>query len=513
MSARARAWEGSRARSKAFSSAAASGSTDAIWSITSTRPPGRVTRASSATASSGRAMWCSVRSEPARSNEPASSGSLVASPSRKLTLGSRSPRLRPCSSSSGTRSTATTSRTCGASASARAPAPAALSSTRSSPSSSAKRTTFASSSAARASWSAATRSAVLPNRSCAASCIVERLLLRSDRTRRPLLLDLREQAADLRPRRQAELVAAQQGLCKVVSPRRLDDVAQLGRAHERERLLSPGLGRTAEAVDGARIRLRPLGPQQRRGEAAQVVRDGEAPQPLAEDGDEPVARRVPAVDPRVHVSAQRLQQPDLVEAPIPLRRKLPELCHHTLARRTRHERRVAADELLRSACHPEAELVLEAHGAQEAQRVVLEDRVGDRADAARPEVAAAVVRVDSLVAAHPLCDRVDAEVAAGEVVLDRPRQRREVDGPAAVEGDAPGAVALREGERLAAGALGVGGGGAFRLADGDVEVHDRPSEFPVAHRAADDPGFLAREQLLDELTHRRPPSSCGADPS
>ena len=37
-------------------------------------PPGRVTRASSATASSGRGTWWSVRSEPARSNSPSAEG-------------------------------------------------------------------------------------------------------------------------------------------------------------------------------------------------------------------------------------------------------------------------------------------------------------------------------------------------------------------------------------------------------------------------------------------------------
>src|SRR5262245_37251699 len=250
------------------------------------RPPRRVTRVSSATASSGRAMWCGERSVPAKSNEESSNGSFVASPSRNSTFSKPAARRRPSSSSSGTRSTATTSRTCGASANARAPAPAALSSARSSPLSSAKRTIFASSSAARASWSAATRSAVLANRSCAASCIVERLLLRRDRTRRPLLVDLREQAADLRPRRQTELVAPQQRLRGLDSPRLLDGLAEVGRAHERERLECPGLGRTAKAMDRARIRLGPLHPQQRRREAPHVVRDREAPQPFAEDGDD-----------------------------------------------------------------------------------------------------------------------------------------------------------------------------------------------------------------------------------
>ena len=84
-----RVCDGSRARSKRSSSSAASGSVGASWSmITSTRPPGRVTRASSATASSGRAMWWSVRVAAEVERVAVATAGPVASPSTNVTFGS-----------------------------------------------------------------------------------------------------------------------------------------------------------------------------------------------------------------------------------------------------------------------------------------------------------------------------------------------------------------------------------------------------------------------------------------
>src|SRR4051795_7058727 len=323
MSASRRLCDGSRALSKAFSSCAATGSTGAIWSITRMRPPGCVTRTSSATTSSGRGTWWRVRSDPARSNDAGSNGSCVASPSTNSMFGVLCARRRPCSSSSGTRSTATTSRTWRASANASAPAPLPESSARSSPLGAANRTTFASSSAARASCSAAIRSAVLANRSCVASCIVERLLPRGDRTGGPLLLDLGQETADLGPRGEVELVAAQQGLGGIPLARPLDRGAQLRRSGIRERLECPRLGCAAEAVDRARIVAGAPGPQQRGGVAPELVRDGEGAEVLAEDRDQPGVGRVPAVETVVDRAAERLEQPELVEPAGPAPRQPP----------------------------------------------------------------------------------------------------------------------------------------------------------------------------------------------
>src|ERR671935_81540 len=326
MSASARVCEASRARSKRFSSSAASGSTGAIWSTTSRRPPGRVTRTSSAIASSGRAMWCSVRSAPARSNDAYSNGSFVASPSTNETFGNRSARARACSSSSGTRSTPTTSRTCGASANASAPEPVPESSARSSPLGATKRTTRCSSSAARASCNAATRSAVFANRFRVASCIVEGLLLRGDRPRRALLLDLREQPADLRPRRQAQLVSAQEGLVRVARPRLEQCAGERLRTDKRERVERPRLGRAAKAKDlTLRVVRRRLCCEQAPRVSAQLVRDRETAYALAERGHQPVVGRVDAIEPVLDPPTERVQQTEVVQAPVATRREAPEL--------------------------------------------------------------------------------------------------------------------------------------------------------------------------------------------
>jgi hypothetical protein len=82
-----------------------------------------------------------------------------------------------------------------------------------------------------------------------ASCIVEGLLPGGDRTGGPFLLDLGEQAADLRTGWKIELVAAEQRLGGVVAARPLDCGRELGRTGEGERLERPRLDGTAEAVD------------------------------------------------------------------------------------------------------------------------------------------------------------------------------------------------------------------------------------------------------------------------
>src|SRR5947209_5948803 len=170
-------------------------------------------------------------------------------------------------------STPTTSRTRGASAKASAPVPVPESSARSSPLGATKRAILGSSPAAWASWCSPIRSAVLPNRSRVASCIVERLLLRGDRTRRSFFRDLLQQAADLRAGRETQLVASQERLCRISAARLFDGSRQLAGAEERERVERPRLGGAPETVDRARVGFGPLGLQQRAGVAAQLVRD------------------------------------------------------------------------------------------------------------------------------------------------------------------------------------------------------------------------------------------------
>ena len=84
-------WDGSRAARTGRSARLTSGSTSPSWSTTRIRPPGRVTRASSETTSSGRRAWWSTRRHPARSNSPRR----TAAPRRRPRERRRSPARAP----------------------------------------------------------------------------------------------------------------------------------------------------------------------------------------------------------------------------------------------------------------------------------------------------------------------------------------------------------------------------------------------------------------------------------
>src|SRR5579859_1143284 len=292
MSGSRRVWDGSRARSKRSSSSAASGSADAIWSITSTRPPSRVTRASSETATSGRVMWCSVRWQAARSNESRSKGIRVASPSTKLTfsIAEAAAACRPSSRSSGTRSSATTSPTSGASARASAPVPAPESITRSSPPSGTNSRTASRSASRRPCSFAATRSAVLANRlrtasAWASSDKLQRLLSRRDRARCALLGDQLEQPSDLGSGREAELVTAEERLGRIGRAGLLERTLEVESPVEGECVVAPRLGLATEAVhiSGGRAGGRRAA-EQGDGVAPELTRDGQqADRVLEED--------------------------------------------------------------------------------------------------------------------------------------------------------------------------------------------------------------------------------------
>src|SRR5262249_40933223 len=97
----------------------------------------------------------------------------------------------------------------------------------------------------------------------------------------------------------------------------------------------------------------------------------------------------------------------------------------------------------------------------------------------------------------------DREVARAQIVLDRRAERREVDRPAAVERNAPGAVARAERKRRAARPPCVRARRPLRGAARDVDVEHLAAEQPVAHGAAYHPGLRAGEQLPGELIHTR----------
>src|SRR5581483_8246036 len=312
---------------------------------------------------SGRRTWWSVRAQPARSKAPLRRSSRVMSPSAKVTFGNSAARSRPCSSNAGSRSTASTSATCGASANASAPVPAPASSARSSPRGWTKRRTCSVSSARRASSSSAIRSAVSDQRS---PDKLQRLLSGRDRSRGSLLGDQLEEPADLGPRRDPELVAAEQRLRRLSRAGLANRAGELVCAEEGERLERPRLRRAAEPVDLPRRPVARRGrAQERVREAAQLVRDRQPAQTLAERGGKPEPRRVERAQARRERRAERLEQPELVEPLVPGGREAAKLVEYAFPGRSHDERRVLAHEPLGAGIKAESELVLEPHRPQQ----------------------------------------------------------------------------------------------------------------------------------------------------
>jgi hypothetical protein len=123
----------------------------------------------------------------------------------------------------------------------------------------------------------------------------------------------------------------------------------------------------------------------------QVLRDRKAREVLAEDRHEPEVGVVERVEALVENAPERLEQPDVLEPAVPLGREPAELREYPFTGRIDHERGRGAQELLRALVHLKAELVLEAHGAKEAERIVDEDRVRDCAYDTRAQVASPVM--------------------------------------------------------------------------------------------------------------------------
>ena len=170
--------------------------------------------------------------------------------------------------------------------------------------------------------------------------------------------------------------------------------------------------------------------------------------------------------------------------------------------------RRSAEEALRALVDAEPELVLEAHGPEEAQRIVGEHRLGHGSDDALLEIPCAAVGIEPLVGAHADRDRVEGEVARGEIGLDAVREGREVDGLLAlVRDDTPRPMALGERERGALEPARVAQRRCSRIGAGDVEVEDGATEQLVADRPADDPGLLVGEHLANAVIHPSPPDA------
>ena len=242
------------------------------------------------------------------------------------------------------------------------------------------------------------------------------------------------------------------------SPRRSGSAGSPARASAiaRSSSASPPANRAASSAHGSVARRKrwiargdrsgELGAKQLAGVAPQLVRDRQLPEAVAEHRDEPhVGRRVAERPEALERTAERREQPELVESLEAGSAEADELREDPLARRLRDEPRARLHEPLRLRIEPEAELVLEADRAQQAERVVAEDSRRDRAKRLAVEVAEAAERIQRLAALERPRDRVDREVAGGEVLVDAVRQGREVDGALVGQRHAPGSVALREG--------------------------------------------------------------------
>ena len=225
------------------------------------------------------------------------------------------------------------------------------------------------------------------------------------------------------------------------------------------------------------------------------------------DDDESEVGVVERVEALVEGAAERLEQADVVQAPISRRGQAFQLRQHALAGGLRHERRRRAQERLRALVHVEPELVLEAHRAQEPERVVDEGGVRHRPHDSGPQVATTVVRVVRSARLDALGDRVEREVARREVGVDPVGERREVHRLVDAVGDhTPGAVPFGEREHGAAEATREPVGRVARIGAGDVEVEDGTEEELVPNRTSDDPGALPAQDLAEPLIHRRRPA-------
>src|SRR3990170_1536496 len=259
-------------------------------------------------------------------------------------------------------------------------------------------------------------------------------------------------------------------------------------------------------MDRPRRRIvRPPSAQKRRGVAAEIVRDRESRELLPEHRDEPEVGIVQGIERAVECAAERLEHPDVAQAPVPGRREPAELHEYALSRWTRDEGSGGTKKRLRTLVHAETELVLEPDRAKETKRVVEEHHLRDRPDDTLREIRAAVVRIARSARAHPDRDRVEREVARREIGRDAVRKGCEVDRLRCSFGDdAPGAVALGERECRTAEAARVAVRGLSWIAAGDVDVEHRTAEELVAYGTAHDPRLLALEHLADALIHLSP---------
>src|SRR5919106_1468064 len=481
------------------SSPAATAPTWSPGRIASTRPPATTRDAPDSSPSTPtRATWAtpSRTCGSGRARRPSSFRSSTTSP-RRSREHTAQPALRRSSSSTPSTGWSTMAR------------PTPTTGTRTRPSrTSARRSTPRSPERARTSprrlRSAAPSSG--PARGAAPLSLHERkgLVAGGDRSRRPLLGHELQQPADLGAGRHAQLVPSQQGLRGVARPGCAHGPVEIGRAQEGESRERPRFRAAAEAMNlPRRVVRRTLRRQERPGNPRQLPRDRVALEVPAEDDHEQEAGRVDEID-RVQPlerASERAEEPELVGAPEPFRGEALQLAEEALARGLRDARDRLAQEPLRLLVEPEAELVLEAHRAEEANGVVGEDAGRDGPETARLQVGPPAERIDELRGPDRPGHRVDREVAGAEIVFDPVSQRREVDRLSARERDPPRPVTLGQGEHGPAREARVEPRGELGIGAGHVHVDDVLAEELVAQRPTHHPRRLVSDGPPDQLIH------------
>ena len=340
---------------------------------------------------------------------------------------------------------------------------------------------------------------------CSASDKLQCLLSGGNYPGGALFGDLVEKAADLRARRQAELVAAQQRLVRDRSAR---DSASAGarsmapdeaRARRAPRARCERRKRWSERGDpsagGVGGEHRPRVAQR----AAARSAAARAPGPESRRDGSRGSRRAPRGRPRRAIRRARPAgrarraggSPSTERRSSSPRMRSPAGCE-TRAAWPRTSASVAGSQR-----NPSSSSRRTARSRR--KRIGAEDAGGDGPDRARREDRRRPPNGStSSAAADRPRERVDREVAGGEVFLDRPGERREVHRPPVGERRPPRAVTLGEGKRRAAHRARECARRSDRVPARDVDVDDGPPEQLVAERAADDPGVTAGDRVEDQ---------------
>ena len=341
--------------------------------------------------------------------------------------------------------------------------------------------------------------------SCTASGKLERLLSRRRSCPRRAPPRSAQYRADPRARGQPELVAADERLGRLVRRGRAGPRRRARRRRGSERLERPGLGGAAEAVDRARRAVRRAARPRARAREARGAR-------WRSGGADALAERATrrsfgscrrgrgALDGRRAARAGRARRAGGSRRPRAARARRGSARRRARSRATRARRTSRSVSGSRRKPSSSSRRTARSRRSGSSSKIVVRDGAEHLASRSRLPPKGST-RSPPATGSR---DRVDGEVARGEVVLDRAAKRREVHRAAAVERDAPGAVTLGERERRAARPPREGPRGRLGSRQATSRsTSGRPSSssrIPPPTTQASSP----RRPPATQLTHRRP---------